>query len=174
MLDVNNALSAPTVTVVPLTSVKQHTDLNRLHFSKLFLGDEIYTSLQTEIDDTLLDVKTTLNYLFEKSKNLKNIQLDTAAPDYAKLTEQKLLELDELEGEIHKLNQKCYHLDRMRKEIVNMKRGSIALVGQITTVSKIRIYDPLYPADTLANIRLSPELMTKLDEKVRTLFTHNL
>ena len=52
-----------------------------------------------------------------------------------------------------------------------MKCGSIALVGQITTVSKIRIYDPLYPNDVLAKIRLSEEAMDKIDEKIRSLFT---
>lgn len=31
---------------------------------------------------------------------------------------------------------------RMQKEIQNLKKGSIALVNQITTISKIRIYDP--------------------------------
>ena len=53
-----------------------------------------------------------------------------------------------------------------------MKRGSIALVGQITTVSKIRIYDPLYPSDSLASIHLSDVALDKLDQKVKELYTY--
>ena len=55
-----------------------------------------------------------------------------------------------------------------------MRSGSIALVGQITTVSKIRIYDPLYPADVLSNIRLSDKSMDQLDAKLIELFTKNI
>lgn len=45
------------------------------------------------------------------------------------------------------------------------------VVGQITTVSKIRIYDPQFPSDALNNIRLSSASMDKLDNKIRELFT---
>lgn len=55
-----------------------------------------------------------------------------------------------------------------------MKHGSIALVGQITTISKIRIYDPIYPGDVLSGIRLSKESMDKLDNKTIELFTRKV
>ena len=41
------------------------------------------------------------------------------------------------------------------KEISKMKKGSIALVSQITTISKQRIYDPKTSSDILANLRVS-------------------
>lgn len=59
----------------------------------------------------------------------------------------------------------------MLRDIYKMKEGSVALVGQITTISKIRIYDPMYPLDTLSGIRLSSESMDKLDAKLQELYT---
>lgn len=59
----------------------------------------------------------------------------------------------------------------MSSEIHKMKTGSIALVNQITTISKIRIYDPMYPLDTLSGIRLSDESLDKLDTQIRALYT---
>lgn len=42
-----------------------------------------------------------------------------------------------------------------------------------TAISKIRIYDPIHPADTLSNIRLSNKTMDKLDKKLIELFTNS-
>lgn len=42
------------------------------------------------------------------------------------------------------------------------------VIAKIATTSKIRIYDPLYPHDTLAKIRLSPEALDKLDNKIKS------
>lgn len=52
-----------------------------------------------------------------------------------------------------------------------MKSGSIALVSQITTISKVRIYNPVTKRSTLHGIRLSAESMDKLDEKIKELYT---
>ena len=40
-------------------------------------------------------------------------------------------------------------------EIEKMKSGSIALINQITTISKIRIYDPKTTTGVLSGIKLS-------------------
>ena len=57
-------------------------------------------------------------------------------------------------------------IQRMRSEILKMKRGSIALVNQITTVSKIRIYDPKTDHDILSNIKLSNEKLDLIDKEI--------
>lgn len=51
-----------------------------------------------------------------------------------------------------------------------MKEGSIALVNQITTVSKIRIYDPRNLRGVLAGVSLSAESMEKINKKVKELY----
>ena len=52
-----------------------------------------------------------------------------------------------------------------------MKSGSIVLLGQITTISKIRIYDPKRSDDVLADIRLSSPTLDKIDAKIIELYT---
>ena len=51
-----------------------------------------------------------------------------------------------------------------------MKMGSIALVSQITTVSKMKIYDPKSDHDVLAGIKLSNTSLDLLNEKVKQIF----
>ena len=51
-----------------------------------------------------------------------------------------------------------------------MKEGSIALVNQITTISKMRIYDPRNLNGVLSGISLSEESMEKINQKVKELF----
>ena len=56
------------------------------------------------------------------------------------------------------------------KEISKMKKGSIALVSQITTISKQRIYDPKTSSDILANLRVSDNTLDLIDSKIKELF----
>ena len=51
-----------------------------------------------------------------------------------------------------------------------MKTGSIALVNQITTISKIRIYNPLHSNDVLGNVKVSNEILDAIDDKIRELY----
>ena len=61
----------------------------------------------------------------------------------------------------------------VRKELIRMKAGSIALIGQITTVSKYRIYDPLSTKNALHGIRVSENTLDLIDSKIIELFTHS-
>ena len=62
-------------------------------------------------------------------------------------------------------------LDRMKEEVSKMKIGSIALVGQIRTISKIRIYDPKTNFDILSNVKLSTEKLDLIDSEIIRNFT---
>ncbi|MNN86458.1 hypothetical protein D3C81_2038820 [compost metagenome] len=53
------------------------------------------------------------------------------------------------------------------------KSGSVALVEQITTVSKQRIHTPTLYNRFLENIRLSSEELDKIDNKISELFLKN-
>lgn len=64
-------------------------------------------------------------------------------------------------------------LDKLRNSILKMKEGSVALVNQIVTVSKMRIYDPTYAHDVLYDIRLSPTTISDIDQKVIDLLISN-
>lgn len=151
VLDKNNAKTSPVLTIVPLTSVKEHTDTSHLKSGSVFLGNELFTSLSTKISTTQ---KHTLNDLHLLTHFAKD-----SSPD---LTNER----------IQALSDKLDFIKRMRLEILKMKKGSIALVNQITTVSKIRIYDPKTDHDILSNIRLSDEKLDLIDQEIAKKFTN--
>jgi len=59
----------------------------------------------------------------------------------------------------------------MKTEVSKMKMGSIALVKQIRTISKIRIYDPKTNFDILSNVKLSNERLDMIDNEIIKNFT---
>lgn len=165
--------SSPTVTVIPLTSVKPTTDLDHLHPSKLYLGDELYQCLQTKLaqatEEITITTTTLLNRLDAMEK--EEIDVDINSPEGRARLAEKRTSIEALRKEFTNWKRRQTNISKMEDEISRMKRGSIALIGQITTISKIRVYDPIYPGDVLTKIRLSDESMDKIDEKVVTLFT---
>ena len=56
------------------------------------------------------------------------------------------------------------------KEIKSMKEGSIALISQITSISKIRIIKPTRTTDALSGIRLSDNSLNAIDQKISELY----
>ena len=123
VLDTNNALKSNLLTVVPLSSVKEYTDLSRLGKDRVFIGNEIYKSLINKIN---------------------------------------------------KLPDNCDEKHAATKELSRMKTGSIVLIGQITTISKYRIYDPLSTKNALHGIKVSEDTLTQIDEKIKILFTNSI
>lgn len=191
VIDTNSTQSAKTLTIIPFTSVKDHTDLDHLHPSRLYIGDEIYQALQQKTISEIRDTRRLLDSLQarnEESKReveaiharlLAQIEGKEQEPGFsmedtrAQLAEHRAIS-EALSREVDSLEKKVTQCEKLDREIQKMKHGSIALIGQITTISKLRIYDPMYPSDTLANIRLSADTMDKLDQKLRELFTKNI
>ena len=110
VLDKSNALSSGTLTVIPLTSIKENKKYNN---STLNLGNEIYINLKKICDNM--------------SKKLSE-----EYEDIWKLPAEK----------VEEFNNDFKYIKKVEKEISKMKKGSIALVSQITTISKQRICDP--------------------------------
>ncbi|MBS6195434.1 MAG: type II toxin-antitoxin system PemK/MazF family toxin [Clostridiales bacterium] len=157
VLDKQNAKSSPVVTVIPLTSVKPNTDIQHLRPGHVFLGNELFTSLNAKIS-------ATTKHLWEEIHLLESIVDD----DQRKIENPE--ELVELSNRIQAARKEQNLLERMRSEIFRMKKGSIALVGQITTVSKIRIYDPKTDHGILSGVKLSNEKLDLIDQELNTLF----
>lgn len=61
-------------------------------------------------------------------------------------------------------------MNKIMDEIKQMKKGSIALVEQITTISKMRIHNPQNTFDVLYGVRLSNESLDKINDKIKELF----
>ena len=80
----------------------------------------------------------------------------------------KSLDEGETEDDTYKklLKKKSYY----ETEISKMSRGTIAQVGQMCLMSKMRIYYPTSTSEKLYGIKLSPENIKKIKEKFDELY----
>lgn len=65
------------------------------------------------------------------------------------------------------------HIDvakKTYKSMSHLKNGSILQLGQITTISKMRISNPKMKSDSLFGIKLSRTDMASLNEKLKNLY----
>lgn len=69
------------------------------------------------------------------------------------------------------LYSKLEYLEKIGSEIEHMKNGSVALISQITTISKQRIYDPINNGGILSKIKLSSESLNKIDTEIKKKLT---
>ncbi len=156
VIENDNPKSSPVLTIVPLTSVKcKHDELNLLP-GTIYLGNDLYSSLT-------LKITTISQNVTKQVEKLEKLISENAI-------DSKLLK--KFQADINDLKKELIFLDRMSKESQKMKKGSIALVNQITTISKIRIYDPKINHDILSGIKLSPENMDKIDSEIIKRYTH--
>lgn len=160
VIDKNNSKNSPIVTVVPLTSVKKTTDLNKLHPGSVYLGNELFRNLSSKIDSVDAAAHMRLKYVKDQIKKFPDSMSDE--------------EFNRLNKELSKLESDIDLWKRLKAEILNMKRGSIALVGQIRTISKIGIYNPKTNLDTLSKIKLSNEKLDLLDKEIMRNFTNSV
>lgn len=173
VIDKNNALSSGTVTVIPLTSVKP--EKGNIHPNNVFLGNEIYDILSHKYTKYKSDLISQQEQLQEQVDKLK-IYLDKllvkqgADKDIAEDIHKAEMELERITDFRDRLVQKLKITSKMETQLKRMKKGSIALVGQIITISKIRVYDPVSSRDTLGSVRVSDSTLDKIDNKLKELF----
>lgn len=187
VLDNNNAHNSPVVTVIPLTSIKAG---KKIHTNSVDLGNELYRSLKFKYDTiskSLNDERTQIMEMLELSNTLYNLTNDSihntessavGSDEYSKhlLDAKNYLSAlnklkDSLEDKMNHNTSQTVYLEKIGNEISQMKEGSIALVNQITTVSKMRIFDPRNLKGVLSGISLAPEIMDKINCKVKELYT---
>lgn len=159
VLDKSNAKSSPVVTIVPLTSVKPNTDLTRLKRGSIFLGNELFTNLNAKISATDRRLSDEQDLL---EKIIDDMDENTSKEEY-----------DRVRQRIEKVRDEINLLFRMKSEVRKMRIGSIALINQVTTVSKMRIYDPKTDHDILSGIRFSNEKLDLIDNEIRNLFVNS-
>lgn len=155
VMDRYNTIHSSTLTVIPLTSVKPGTNVGRLSPYQIPLGDEVYTLLRSNFNAELKSAKQHMKEITELLTNLTNPK-----------------DSDTLNARLKEVEQQIKYCKKMQKEADRMKQGSIALVGQMITVSKIRIYDPKYSKDALSKVRISANTLDILDAKVQDLYGH--
>ena len=187
VLDNQNDHASPVVNVIPLTSVKESSTVSDRH--NVDLGNEIYRLLKIKCDTAAKSLaeeqeKINTNKLnFEALLSLAESALEEVdekvpdSPEYKEKMDDISKVLVSVKTILIQLGQQLDHsqtveeeLSKISSEVSSMKQGSIALVGQITTVSKMRIYDPKKSKDVLYGITLSAENMDKINDKVKELY----
>lgn len=157
VIDKKNPQNSPVITVVPPTSVKAKTDLEHLHLGNIYIGNELFTNLNSKISYT---DKILTSRLFELRDSVDALTSDTPQ-------EQR----DQIRASLNMCERDLNLLKRMRNEVAKMKIGSIALVCQMRTISKIRIYDPKTNYDILSGVKLSNEKLDLVDKEILHNFT---
>ena len=139
VIDRFNPKSSGIVTVIPLTSYKGKS----LHYSSVFLGNEIYLNFKEKYDKLMLELSQKINSINVENSTQEEIKsaLDNLA--FAK---------------------------KVNSEMSKMKKGSVALISQITTISKQKIYDPQKKSDVLSDLRISDKSLDLINEKIKKLY----
>ncbi|QHF55450.1 MULTISPECIES: type II toxin-antitoxin system PemK/MazF family toxin [Streptococcus] len=183
--------------VLPLTSVKEDTDLGNLQYFQKYIGSEVFQLMlqkalrvETEVEELREQLKSRLEHLQIRLNNIKDLKImledfqndfsinDTQQSEQVdsviKTTEQEISEINnEIEENDKLMNDfdttKDY-LNKLIAKINKMKQGSIVLLNQITTVSKLRILDPREKDSVLKDIVLSSETMNEIDNLLNDFF----
>lgn len=112
-----------------------------IHPRNVDLGDEIYQKLYQK-------------YLYEFEHSLSDVRIENNDNEKICIS----ISIDEKP------------MNKIMDEIKQMKKGSIALIEQITTISKMRIHNPQNTTDVLYGIRLSDDALDKVNNKLKELF----
>ena len=180
----DNPRSSNTVTIIPLRSMKEK-DSNGAHWSELILGDEIYKKCLKKITTRLSHCKESLKNVLDNKEKL-GVQITSLDATIKSLKETTTDELENLQGTLDFLKQQNIKLvDETRiitdnieglthwqDQFHKMKTGSVALIKQITTVSKIRIKNPTKPDDILSDIKLSTKKLNDIDTKLKEFYIY--
>ena len=118
----------------------------KTHFSEVNIGNEIYSSFQKKYNSIMLEL----------SHKVNNMNVDTA-----------------LHEEVTNALEQLRFIKKLDAEMLKMKKGSIALVSQITTISKQKIYDPQKTGDILSGIKVSDKSLDLINNKLKQLFIKN-
>lgn len=152
VLDKNNGLRGNTVTVIPLGSVKEEFRPSR---HKVLLQDGIHGPLQEKILSQIAEARALAVSMVDDSA-LRALPEDQQMEEVARrfaTAQSKLQELQASQARMDKL-----------------KAGSVANISQITTISKLRIKEPLTPHSVLYGVKASPRDMELVEDGIWSLY----
>lgn len=121
-----------------------------------------FTKLISQVENELLEATKMIDVLTKSVGSNLNTE-EGLQKDVTEL-------LDNLENRVEKLNREKKTLHIYERDISKLKDGSIALMEQITTISKMRIYKPKNSSDLLYGIRFSDGAMKKINDRLKELY----
>lgn len=147
VLDSHNYQASPLITVVPLKSKKEGQSENSYSVN---LPDGIFFSL-----------------------NKKMRQLTDTAMQLQAESESNDISPEEAKAKRSAARALTVQANSALNELTQLKLGSVANVGQVCTVSKIRIVHPLFNADPLFDVKATDADMKIIDARVSKLYSVN-
>lgn len=163
VMDVKNDLYSDTITVIPLISLKDSYKPNRYNYILEKGIYELYSeNVERKFDKTKLQIDKMSKLADSKLEDCTNgvITID----EYKKFLSSQGKVSRELNLQIATIGK---HLNAMDK----LKPGTVANIGQITTISKKRIVNPIRNTNSLYNVRLSASDLDEINEKLKKLYT---
>lgn len=142
VLDKANSPYSDLITILPLSSKKESTKLNKY---VLDLGNEVYTELNKK-------------YLSKFQNCINSLSIISTEYNEESQSFTVSIKIDDSESEA------------VMRELKQIKEGSIALLSQITSVSKIRIMKPLRTTDALSNVCISSQTLDLIDSRIKDLY----
>ena len=170
VLDNDNKKSSPVITVLPLSSGTEETVYER----DVFLGNELYEKLISKFSKLSLETKQKAIDQAAEYEKLTNIinNLTSQQVEVSTLNEINDM-IESASNKLKSLDQEIIKLQKYEKDILKLKTGTVALMEQITTVSKMRIYKPKSSNDLLYEIGLSDGAMNKINDKLKNLYIYS-
>ena len=156
VLDCTNRIHGNTVTVVPLGSIKSDT---RESAYDIILKDGVYTPVKKKLNALIDDAQKLLEEAVTMEKELQSGPEEEKAAIKAVQRQKTEMAKEAIE-----------RAKAWNAEIEHMKQGSLAKLSQITTISKMRISQPLKKTHPLYGVRLTPEDMDKIDDGLKRLY----
>lgn len=171
--------------ILPLTSIKEKTDLEKLKYYQLSLSDEIHRLLIQKANKGLQTINEKRNSCINEIHLLKNklSEIESLANEQQKDpdTNPKLesyLETEisnvkskqeELKKIVNQITSQSIYIEKLVGKISKLKKGSIALLNQVTTISKLRILDPINQRSFFNDIVLSTETLDIIDAALKNI-----
>ena len=152
VMDVDNSKKTSIITIIPLRSLKDGEDPKKLDEKyEVYLGSAL-------LKEKIEYVESEKKKAEEKINNLKK----------------EIIELKENKKDVNKKEEECIKLNSKVKnhikELKNLQKGSVALVAQIRTISKLRIYEPTKSYHSLTKFILDDENMKKGEDAILKLY----
>ena len=191
--------------VLPLTSVKETTDMSNLKYFQFPIGDEVFQLLKNEANQKVIELTKLYDRFskkddelheraliveslikdnkkaFETLKNLPASDRDGSFLEQIQTIDKNInfasTEADKIKQELEdnatllaELEEKLEYANKFILKTQNMNKDSIVLLNQVTTISKMRLYDPKNNNSILNGIVLSDDTMDKIDEALKKIF----
>ena len=159
VIENKNAHSSGVITIIPLSS----TDGKTVHDNNVDIGVELYSKAEAQRLRLLDDAKKGLTETTDLLNALRTAKNNSDDVNDALET------ITQKQSEIKKT---LAIINRYDNELRRMKSGRMAVVNQITTISKQRIYTPKKSVDFLYNVSLSDTAMDKITKKLSERLLH--